>query len=70
MRHVLELAAEGEVRIGDAVERIANRFGLTDEEKRTLLPSGKQAVISKRVQWASLISYKRGWFQRHAGRIL
>lgn len=37
MRPVLEAAANGEIRIGDVVEKIADEFGLTTEERATLL---------------------------------
>ncbi len=52
MRPVLEAAANGEIRIGDVVEKIADEFGLTTEERATLLPSGAQSVLSNRVHWA------------------
>lgn len=52
MRPVLECATGGEVRIGDAVEQIANKLGLTAEERTLLLPSGKQTRFANRVNWA------------------
>jgi restriction system protein len=52
MRPVLECAAKGEVRIGDIVDGLADRFGLTDEENAELLPSGKQTRFANRVHWA------------------
>lgn len=52
MRPVLESCAHGEVRIGDVVDRLAERFELTDEERNQLLPSGKQTRFSNRVHWA------------------
>jgi restriction system protein len=36
----------------DVVDYISNFFKLTDDEKRELLPSGKQAKINNRVGWA------------------
>ena len=33
MRPVLECAAQGEVRIGDVVDGLADRFELTEEER-------------------------------------
>lgn len=52
MRPVLEMANKGEVRIGDIVDLLADRFGLTEEERTELLPSGKQARFANRVHWA------------------
>ncbi len=52
MRPVLECAARGEVRIGDVVDQLADRFELTDEERDELLPSGKQTRFANRVHWA------------------
>src|SRR5262245_36902098 len=52
MRPVLEAAADGEVRIGDVVEKLADRLGLSEGETAELLPSGKQSVFANRVHWA------------------
>jgi restriction system protein len=52
MRPVLESAANGEVRIGDIVDKLADKFGLTEEQRTELLPSGKQTRFSNRVHWA------------------
>jgi restriction system protein len=52
MRPVLECASSGEVRISDVVEQLANKFGLTADERTTLLPSGKQTTFANRVNWA------------------
>jgi restriction system protein len=52
MLPVLRVAAEGEMRISDVVERLAAEFGLTSEERSHLLPSGTQTTFSNRVHWA------------------
>jgi restriction system protein len=52
MRPVLESASSGEVRISDVVEHLADKSGLTPEERATLLPSGKQTTFANRVNWA------------------
>ncbi len=52
MIHVLMDAAQGEVRIGDVVERLANKLGLKPEERAELLQSGRQTVFANRVHWA------------------
>jgi restriction system protein len=60
MRPVLECASSGEVRVGDVVERLADKLGLTSEERATLLPSGKQTTFANRVHWAKTYLYKAG----------
>ena len=35
-----------------AIPYLANKFNLTEEEKRELLPSGKQAKFNNRVYWS------------------
>jgi len=52
MRPVLACAAAGETRIGDAVEQLAEKLGLTLDERAQLLPSGKQTMFANRVHWA------------------
>ena len=52
MRPVLESAVSGEVRISDVVEQLADKFGLTADERAALLPSGKQTTFANRVNWA------------------
>ncbi len=72
MLPVLKTAGDNEEhRIGDVVERLARDFGLSDDERRQLLPSGKQSTFSNRVHWAKsylvqarlLKATKRGHFQ-------
>src|SRR5580700_6557256 len=52
MLPVLEASSKGEVRIGEVVEELAQKLGLSPEERSELLPSGKQTVFSNRVHWA------------------
>jgi restriction system protein len=52
MLPVLRLGAEGEIRIGDAIERISDQLALTPEERAMLIPSGDKSVIGNRVHWA------------------
>lgn len=53
MLPVLKIAGDGqEHRIRDVMEQLAHEFGLTDEERQQLLPSGKQARFDNRVHWA------------------
>lgn len=60
MLPVLSLAGEGEQRVGDIAERIAEKFGLTDDEREKLLPSGRQRVLHNRIHWAKFYMSKAG----------
>jgi len=72
MLPLLEIAADGKVhRFRETVESLATYFGLSESERRELLPSGKQPTFDNRVGWARtymakaglLDSPKRGLFQ-------
>jgi len=52
MLPVLKKAEHGEVKISTVVEELSEEFGLTDDEKAELLPSGKQTIIANRIHWA------------------
>lgn len=52
MRPVLECAAEREVRISDVVDLLADKLGLSSDERTEMLPSGKQTRFANRVHWA------------------
>ena len=60
MLPVLQIAAEGEVRISDVVERLADEFALSAEDRSHLLPSGKQTTFANRVHWAKSYLGKAG----------
>jgi len=60
MLPVLRLAAEGEKRVADVVDQIADDFGLTQEEREELLPSGRQRVLHNRIHWAKFYMTKAG----------
>jgi len=63
MLPVLLSSADGEIRIGDAVDKLAQKLGLTPEERSELLPSGKQTLFSNRVHWAKTYLSKAGLFE-------
>jgi restriction system protein len=72
MLPLLELVGDGkEHHIGEAVNALADQFGLSEAELNEMLPSGVEAVFKNRVRWAStflkkanLIEYpKRGFIQ-------
>jgi restriction system protein len=60
MLPVLELSATGEIRIGDAVDSLAEQLHLAEDERIQLLPSGKQTVFGNRVHWARTYLIKAG----------
>jgi len=60
MLPVLRLAAGGEVRISDAVDRLADDFHLSSEDRSHLLPSGRQTTFANRVHWAKSYLGKAG----------
>lgn len=61
MLPVLQLANEGEQRVADVVDLIADRVGLTAEERQKLLPSGRQRVLHNRIHWAKFYLTKAGF---------
>jgi restriction system protein len=61
MLPLLQLAEDGkEHSIHEAVERLAEQFGLTEEEQTILLPSGQQPIFYNRVGWARTYMKKAG----------
>jgi restriction system protein len=58
---LLELASDGEIHtLQEAYERLADHFELTDEERKQLLPSGRQATFANRTGWARTYLEKAG----------
>ncbi len=60
MLPVLRLAKDGEVRISDVVDRLADEFALSPEDRSKLLPSGRQTTFANRVHWARTHLVKAG----------
>lgn len=53
MRPLIEAHADGKEHVNrDLVCQLADRFGLTEEERREMLPSGRAKVFDNRVGWA------------------
>lgn len=52
MLPVLKLAAHDEIRISDALERLADDLSLSEQDRAELLPSGRQTTFANRVHWA------------------
>lgn len=72
MLPLLKIASDGKVHTKrDAMNELAVQFGVSEAERKELLPSGKQEIFDNRVGWARtylkmamLISYvQRGQFQ-------
>lgn len=63
-RPLLEWSKDGTERsVRDAVEALSIQFGLTDEERRREIPTGKQTLIGNRVHWARSYLSKAGALQ-------
>jgi restriction system protein len=53
MLPMIEALADGRERtMRELTDLLADRFGLTEDERREVLPSGQQSVFSNRVAWA------------------
>lgn len=71
MLPVLRFAAEGETRVADVAERIADALGLSEAAREKLLPSGRQRVLHNRIHWAKFYMSKAGLITSPArGRFL
>jgi restriction system protein len=60
MLPVLAAAKDGEVRIGEVVELLADSYALSSQQRAHLLPSGKQSTFANRVHWAKSYLGKAG----------
>ena len=61
MLPLLELAGDGEThQVRKAMELLAQRFTLTDDETRKLVPSGRQPIFLNRITWARTYLAKAG----------
>lgn len=61
MLPLLELSSDGEIHyIHDAVDQLADKYSLSDEERGKLLPSGQQPIFYNRVGWARTYLKKAG----------
>jgi len=53
MRPLMDVISDGkEHSIRETLDRLGDHFELTDEERKRLLPSGRQDVFTNRVAWA------------------
>jgi restriction system protein len=71
MLPVLRHATEGERRVGDVQDQIADEFGLSQAEREQFLPSGKQGYLHNRIHWAKFYLTKAGMLRSPArGRFI
>ena len=64
MLPVLTASANGEARIRDIVERLAEELNLTPQDRTEPLPSGQQTKFGNRVHWAATYLSKAGLLER------
>lgn len=65
MLPLLQFAADGRPhRFREAVEHLAEAFGLSAQERSELLPSGTQPLFTNRVSWASFYLRKAGLLEK------
>jgi restriction system protein len=60
MLPLLKRAAEGETRVPEVSQKLADDLGLSAEEHSQLLPSGRQTVLHNRIHWAKFYMTKAG----------
>jgi restriction system protein len=71
MLPVLQAFGDGTVRrIRDLIPGLADRFGLSAEERRELLPSGTQVRLDNRVHWAASYMKQAGLLEYRGPRLL
>lgn len=65
MLPLLELLQDGKAhKILDVREKLAEYFNITEDEKKILLPSGRQEVYKNRIGWARTYLYNAGLIKR------
>ena len=63
MRPLLEILQQHngqEVKLRAIINALADRFGLTEDERNETLPSGRQSILDNRVGWARTYLTKAG----------
>jgi restriction system protein len=64
MPAVLDLLAMSEFSTDELAGKVADRFGLDEEQRSRLLPSGRELTITNRVRWARYCLLKAGLLTR------
>lgn len=60
MLPVLRHAANGETRVPDVSQKIADELGLSESEREEMLPSGRQRLLHNRIHWAKFYMSRAG----------
>lgn len=60
MLPVLRLFGEGATNVADCLPKIVEEFGITPEEEREMIPSGRVTLLANRVHWARTYLSKAG----------
>ena len=69
MLPLLKLAQDGQDNsLSEAIDTLALEFGLTSEERKELLASGRQARFDNRVGWARTYMKKAGLLESYRSR--
>ena len=55
-----QVSDKAEHRFRDIIEQLSKEFGLTEDERKELLPSGVQPIFDNRVGWAKTYLKKSG----------
>src|SRR5690606_30935958 len=64
----LRILGDGRVHsLSEIKERLAEEFGLTEEDRKELLPSGRQRTFDNRVGWARTYLKKRWCWRARDG---
>jgi len=71
MLPVLKSAANGEVRVREVIQLLADELNLTEDERAETVPSGGKSLFSDRIHWAKtymrkaglVASKRRGYFE-------
>ena len=64
MLPVLQSCAPDEISLSEATAKIADQFGLSQEERTSLIPSGGQTTLLNRISWARTYLDKAGLLER------
>ena len=65
MRPLLQALSDGSVRrTRDLVDAMSDHFGLSDEEREAMLPSGRQRLMHNRVGWSITHLFQAGLLDR------
>lgn len=66
MLPLLRLAAQGSLHPAETIVRLSDEFSLPEEDRRELLPSGRQTRVANRVYWTFVHLSKAGLLKREA----